>query len=74
MLFEEQLSRKPDQYPWTKEFIDTIWKGFWTPDEFNFRSDYSQFKTDLTEQEQQVIVRTLSAIGQIGRASCRERV
>jgi len=65
MLFEEQLSRKPDQYPWTKEFIDTIWKGFWTPDEFNFRSDYSQFKTDLTEQEQQVIVRTLSAIGQI---------
>ena len=48
MLFEEQLSRKPDQYPWTKEFIDTIWKGFWAPDEFNFRSDYSQFKTDLT--------------------------
>src|SRR6056297_498518 len=65
MLFEEQLSRKPDQYPWTKEFIDTIWSGFWTPDEFNFRSDYSQFKTDLTEQEQEVIVRTLSAIGQI---------
>jgi len=65
MLFEEQLSRKPDQYPWTKEFIDTIWKGFWTPDEFNFRSDYSQFKTDLTEQEQEVIVRALSAIGQI---------
>ena len=65
MLFEEQLSRKPDRYPWAKEFIDAIWEGFWTPDEFNFRSDYSQFKTDLTEQEQEVIVRTLSAIGQI---------
>lgn len=65
MLFEEQISRKPDNYPWTKDYIDAIWAGFWTPDEFNFRSDYSQFKTDLSEQEQQVIVRTLSAIGQI---------
>lgn len=65
MLFEEQISRKPDLYPWTKQFIDAIWQGFWTPDEFNFRSDYSQFKSDLNEAEQQVIVRALSAIGQI---------
>lgn len=65
MLFEEQISRKPDLYPWTKQFIDAIWQGFWTPDEFNFRSDYSQFKTDLNEEEQEVIVRALSAIGQI---------
>lgn len=65
MLFEEQIARKPDLYPWTKQFIEAIWKGFWTPDEFNFRSDYSQFKTELTEQEQDVIVKTMSAIGQI---------
>jgi ribonucleoside-diphosphate reductase beta chain len=65
VLFEEQISRKPDHYPWTKEFIDAIWAGFWTPDEFNFRTDYSQFKTELTEQEKEVIVRALSAIGQI---------
>ena len=65
MIFEEQIARKPDHYPWTQQFIDAIWKGFWTPDEFNFRSDYSQFKTDLTQEEQEVIVRTLSAIGQI---------
>ena len=65
MLFEEQIARKPDLYPWTKQFIEAIWKGFWTPEEFNFRSDYSQFKTDLTEAEQQIVVRTMSAIGQI---------
>ena len=65
MLFQEQIARKPDLYPWTKQFIDAIWKGFWTPDEFNFRSDYSQFKTDLTKEEQEVIVKTMSAIGQI---------
>jgi len=65
MLFEPQISRKPDLYPWTKKFIDAIWAGFWTPDEFNFRSDYSQFKQELTQEEQEVIVRALSAIGQI---------
>lgn len=65
MLFEEQIARKPDLYPWAKQFIDAIWQGFWTPDEFNFRSDYSQFKTDLTPEEQEIIVKTLSAIGQI---------
>lgn len=65
MLFEEQISRKPDLYPWTKQFIEAIWKGFWTPEEFNFRSDYSQFKNDLTSAEQQIVVKTMSAIGQI---------
>ena len=65
MLFEEQISRKPDLYPWTKPFIETIWSGFWTPDEFNFTSDYSQFKSEMTDQERQVLVRALSAIGQI---------
>jgi ribonucleoside-diphosphate reductase beta chain len=65
MLFEEQIARKPDLYPWTKQFVDAIWQGFWTPDEFNFRSDYSQFKTDLSPEEQEIIVKTLSAIGQI---------
>lgn len=65
MLFEEQVARKPDHYPWTKDFIDAIWSGFWTPEEFNFSSDYSQFKTEMTTQEREVLVRALSAIGQI---------
>jgi len=65
MLFEEQIARKPDLYPWAKQFIDAIWQGFWTPDEFNFRSDYSQFKTELAPEEQDIVVKTMSAIGQI---------
>jgi len=39
--------------------------GFWTDKEFSFKSDIHQFRTELTEQEQEIIVRTLSAIGQI---------
>lgn len=65
MLFEEQIARKPNLYSWTQTFIDKIWAGFWTPNEFDFKSDYHQFKVDLTEEERGVIVRTLSAIGQI---------
>lgn len=64
-LFEEQVSRKPDLYPKASEFISTMWHGSWTPDEFDFKGDISQFKSELTEQEQQIITRTLSAIGQI---------
>ncbi|WNL50672.1 ribonucleotide reductase, beta subunit [Ruegeria phage RpAliso] len=64
-LFDEQISRKPNLYPWTQDIIDALWHSFWTPNEFNFRADYAQFYTDLTSQEQGVIIRTLSAIGQI---------
>lgn len=64
-LFDEQIARKPNSYPWTKDFIDAIWHGFWTPGEFNFQSDYGQFYSELNDQERGIIVRTLSAIGQI---------
>jgi ribonucleoside-diphosphate reductase beta chain len=39
--------------------------GFWTVNEFSFKSDIQQFKVNLTEQEREIIIRTLSAIGQI---------
>jgi ribonucleoside-diphosphate reductase beta chain len=65
MIFTEQVSRKPNRYPWTEQFIEAMHNGFWTDKEFNFKSDVQQFKVSLTDQEREVIVRTLSAIGQI---------
>jgi ribonucleoside-diphosphate reductase beta chain len=65
MIFNEQVSRKPNRYPWTEQFIEAMHNGFWTDKEFNFKSDVQQFKVSLTDQEREVIVRTLSAIGQI---------
>lgn len=64
-LFESQQARKPNLYPETQTFIDAMWAGFWTSNEFTFKSDHSQFVTQLTPQEQGVVTRTLSAIGQI---------
>ena len=64
-IFAEQLSRKPNHYPWTEQFIESMHNGFWTDKEFSFQSDLQQYRTELTEQEQEIIARTLSAIGQI---------
>lgn len=65
MIFDEQISRKPNHYPWTEDFIESMHNGFWTDKEFSFKSDVQQFKVNLTEQEREIIIRTLSAIGQI---------
>lgn len=64
-IFDEQTSRKPNLYPWTEMFIQSMHNGFWTDKEFDFKSDIHNFKTSLTDQEREIIVRTLSAIGQI---------
>jgi len=64
-IFTEQISRKPNNYSWTDKFITAMHNGFWTDKEFSFKSDIHQFKTVLTDQEREVIIRTLSAIGQI---------
>lgn len=65
MIFDEQISRKPDHYPWTAEFIEAMHNGFWTDKEFNFQSDVQDFKVNLTSQERDMVTRSLSAIAQI---------
>jgi ribonucleoside-diphosphate reductase beta chain len=65
MIFEEQISRKPDRYPWTQDFISSMHNGFWTDKEFNFQSDIQDFKVSLTEQEREIIIRALATIGQL---------
>lgn len=65
MLFDKQVARKPNLYPWTQDFIDKMWQGFWTPNEFDFKGDYHQFKTEMPESHKQMVVKTLTAIGQV---------
>lgn len=64
-MFDEQLSLKPNRYPWTTQFIEAMHNGFWTDKEFSFKSDVQQFKVNLTDKEREIVIRTLSAIGQI---------
>jgi len=65
MIFEEQIARKPNHYPWTEEFINTMHNGFWTDKEFNFQSDVQDFKVNMTDKERDMVTRSLSAIAQI---------
>ena len=65
MIFQEQISRKPDHYPWTEGFITAMHNGFWTDKEFNFQSDIQDFKVNLTDKERDMVTRSLSAIAQI---------
>ena len=65
MIFEERISRKPDNYPWTEEFITAMHSGFWTDKEFNFQSDIQDFKVNLNDTERDMVSRSLSAIAQI---------
>jgi len=65
MIFDEQITRKPDNYPWTQDFIEAMHNGFWTHREFNFQSDIQDFLVNLTDQEKQIIIRALSTIGQL---------
>lgn len=64
-IFDEQISRKPNLYPWTDQFIEAMHDGHWTDREFSFKPDLHQFKVVLNDQEREIIVRTLSAIAQI---------
>lgn len=65
MIFTEQITRKPDHYPWTQDFIEAMQNGFWTHREFGFQSDVQDFRVNLSDQEKQIIIRALSTIGQL---------
>ena len=65
MIFEEQVSRKPDHYPWAQEFIEAMHNGFWTDKEFSFSSDIQDFKTHLSEVERSAVKNAMLAISQI---------
>lgn len=64
-IFDEQIARKPDHYPWAKDFIDAMHDGFWTDKEFSFTSDKQDFAVSMTKEEKNIIIKTLSAIAQI---------
>lgn len=65
MLFDRQVARKPNHYPWTKDFIQAMWDGFWNAQKFSFDSDVNDFRFKMTDQERVIVSRCLAAIAQI---------
>lgn len=65
MLFERQVARLPDHYPWAQDFIEAMQEGFWTAKKFTFDSDKTDFDLNMTEEEREMATRCLAAIAQI---------
>ena len=64
-IFEKRVELKPYEYTWLYSFVDAIRNSYWIHTEFNFTSDIQDFKTELTENEKDVVTKTLLAIAQI---------
>lgn len=65
-IFEPRKYYKPFEYnDETEPFINAIWASHWTHNEFNFKSDIQEFKTELSKEEQEVIKRAVLLISQI---------
>ena len=64
-IFEKRINLKPYEYPNLNEYVDAIRHSYWIHTEFNFTSDIQDFKTRLTEEEQNAIKNTMLAISQI---------
>ncbi len=64
-IFEKRINLKPYEYPALNEYVDAIRHSYWIHSEFNFTSDIQDFKTRLTNVEQNAIKNTMLAISQI---------
>jgi ribonucleoside-diphosphate reductase beta chain len=65
MLFDEQISRKPNYYPWTEAFCDAMDNGQWSSTEFSFIQDRNSYLTLLNDEERSIIKKTLAMIASI---------
>lgn len=64
-IFDKRVAFKPYEFPEVLLYREAIKKSRWDVEEFNFTSDKFEFNHKLTENEKEVIKRTLLAISQI---------
>ncbi len=64
-IFEPRVNILPYEYPSLLKYKDAIRHSYWIDTEFNFTTDISDFKTKISEQEKDVIKKTMLAIAQI---------
>lgn len=64
-IFQKRTNIKPYEYPQLLEFKDAIRHSYWLHTEFNLSSDIQDYKVNLTDEEREVVKRTMLAISQI---------
>ncbi len=64
-IFNPRTNILPYEYPELLKFKDAIRHAYWIDTEFNFTEDIQDFKVNITDQERDVIKKTMLAIAQI---------
>lgn len=64
-IFEPRENILPYEYPSLLDFKDAIRHSYWIDTEYNFTTDIQDFKVTISDQEREVIKKTMLAIAQI---------
>ena len=64
-IFNPRVNILPYDYPTLIKYKDAIRHSYWIDTEFNFTEDINDFKVKITENEKDVIKKTMLAIAQI---------
>ena len=64
-IFEKRVNILPYEYPSLLAYKDAIRHSYWIHTEFNFTTDIDDFKTKISDNEREVIKRSMLAIAQI---------
>jgi ribonucleoside-diphosphate reductase beta chain len=64
-IFMSRVNILPYEYPQLLDYKDAIRHSYWIDTEYNFTEDISDFKTKISNEEREVIKRTMLAIAQI---------
>lgn len=64
-IFDKRINILPYQYPNLIKYKEAINHSYWLVSEYNFTSDISDYKTNITEIERDVIKKTMLSIAQI---------
>lgn len=65
-IFEERKNYKPFEYSFiTDPLINAMWKGHWTHNDFNFKSDIQDFKVTMSSEQKEAFRKSLLMISQV---------
>ncbi|MCO5249254.1 MAG: ribonucleotide-diphosphate reductase subunit beta [Chitinophagales bacterium] len=64
-IFEKRLNYKPFEYPEVMHFVDSMNSSFWVHKEIDFTADIQDFKSNLSDLEQEIVKRSLLSIAQV---------
>lgn len=64
-IFDKRINILPAEYNTLLKYKDAIRHSYWIDTEYNFTEDIQNFKVDVTEQQREIVKRSMLGIAQI---------